>query len=163
MFKALFDYKIWANREIYSAVSQIDAERHPRERHIAIRLLNHIYVTDDIFKAHLSGHTHHYTATNTEETPALETLQTQVAALDHWYLDYVTSADAATLNQPIQFQFTDGQAGCMTPQEMLFHILMHGGYHRGAVGRILAELGIQPPADTLAGFWHQTQPQRREK
>ncbi|UTM58397.1 hypothetical protein L4174_006050 [Photobacterium sp. CCB-ST2H9] len=39
---------------------------------------------------------------------------------------------------------------------------MHGGYHRGAVGRILADSDIQPPADTLAGFWHQTQPERRE-
>jgi hypothetical protein len=33
-----------------------------------------------------------------------------------------------------------------------------GGYHRGAIGRILAQLSITPPRDVFTGFLHFAQP-----
>ena len=48
----------------------------------AIRMMNHIYVVDRIFRAHLQGEPHHYTATNTEATPDLGELQFAVAQTD---------------------------------------------------------------------------------
>ncbi|MEN3812093.1 hypothetical protein ABD440_16980 [Chromobacterium piscinae] len=41
-------------------------------------------------------------------------------------------------------------------------MITHGGYHRGAVGRILAECGLQPPRDLYTRFLHDTQPARRQ-
>lgn len=44
----------------------------------------------------------------------------------------------------------------MRRSEMLLHLLTHGSYHRGMVGRTLAEAGIQPPKDSLTVYLHQT-------
>ncbi len=104
---------------------------------------------------------HHYSATNTEETPSLDDLTASIAQSDSWYLDHVAGLSAASLAEPISFKFTDGDSGSMTRQEMLMHVVNHGSYHRGAAGRILAQLSIAPPKDTFTAFLHQTEPQRR--
>ena len=62
---SLFNYKAWANAELFAELHKVDAMQHEEPRHTAIRLLNHIYVVDGIFAAHLSGLEHSYTATNT--------------------------------------------------------------------------------------------------
>ncbi len=49
----------------------------------------------------------------------------------------------------------------MSRQEMLMHVATHGGYHRGEVGRILAQLSLAPPWDTFAVYLHQSEPSRR--
>lgn len=41
------------------------------------------------------------------------------------------------------------------------HLITHGGYHRGAVGRIQAQLGVAPPRDLLTKFLHEAEPARR--
>lgn len=51
----------------------------------------------------------------------------------------------------------------MSREEMLAHVITHGAYHRGAVGRIMAQLSIAPPRDVYTGFLHATEPHRRER
>jgi uncharacterized damage-inducible protein DinB len=69
---------------------------------------------------------------------------------------------AEQLSERIAFSFTDGDSGCMSREEMLAHIVTHGGYHRGAVGRIMAQLTLAPPRDIYTRFLHQNEPQRRQ-
>ena len=45
---------------------------------------------------------------------------------------------------------------------MLIHVVTHGAYHRGAIGRILAQLSVAPPRDVFTGYLHQSEPSRRE-
>ncbi len=141
----------------------VDEAKHPEERHTCIRLLNHIYVVDCIFAAHLTRTTQHHTAVNTKETPALDELAAAVAKIDHWYVDYVGSVDASSLEERIEFTFTDEKNACMSREEMLMHIMTHGNYHRGAVGRILLQIGLTPPPDSITTFLHRIEPQRRER
>ncbi|MNE58580.1 DinB family protein [compost metagenome] len=61
----------------------------------------------------------------------------------------------------ISFNFVDGDKGQMSREEMLLHLVTHGGYHRGAIGRILVQCGITPPRDTLTAFLHRSEPGRR--
>jgi Uncharacterized protein conserved in bacteria len=119
-------------------------------------------VVDRIFAAHLGGKTHPYTFANTTETPTLEELREGIAASDRWYADYVAAVTPAQLAEKIAFSFTDGDKGRMTREEMLMHVTTHGGYHRGAVGRILVNAGAQPPRDIFTTYLHSAQPQRRE-
>jgi uncharacterized damage-inducible protein DinB len=49
----------------------------------------------------------------------------------------------------------------MSRQEMLTHVVTHGSYHRGEIGRILAQIGVTPPWDTFAVHLHQAEPSRR--
>jgi uncharacterized damage-inducible protein DinB len=160
---SLFKYKAWANEELFAELEKVDPARHSAERQAAIRLLNHIHVVDRIFAAHLSGQAHAYTATNTPETPAFEELRAAVAASDRWYVDYVAQLPAERLPENVALTFTDGQTGRMSREEMLAHVAMHGGYHRGAVGRTMAQVSVPPPRDTFTVYLHKAEPERRER
>ncbi|PKA40256.1 DinB family protein [Rhizobium sullae] len=161
LLHTLYGYHAWANRDLFGKLATLDRERHKAEIHTALRLINHYYVVAQIFAAHLSGARHHYTSDNTIETPTLDVLDAAVKASDQWYLDYVGKVTTADLSEAVQFAFTDGDKGYMTREEMLTHVVLHGGYHRGEVGRILSQLSISPPWDTFAVYLHRTEPGRR--
>lgn len=157
----LFEFKAWSNRALFACLQEIDADGHAQALHGMVRMLNHIYVVDRIFQAHLLGQPHGYTATNTEATPTLEALQFDVADTDAWYLEYVRGLDADSADASLVFRFTDGDAGRMTRAEMLLHLITHGSYHRGNVGQMLKGIGMAPPRDLFTKFLHEREPQRR--
>ncbi len=159
---SLFNYKAWANAALFAELQKVDATEHAEQREAAIRLLNHIYVVDGIFAAHLAGREHACTATNTVETPSLEELHFAVAERDAWYVQYASAVSPASLAEQVSFKFTDGLHGTMTREEMLVHVSTHGAYHRGAVGRIMAQIGTPPPRDLFTIYLHTTEPARRE-
>jgi len=158
---SLFAYKAWANEELFSALAGVDAAAHPAQAHNALRILNHVYVVDRIFQGHLEGRAHGYSATNTQETPTLQALAAAVKDLDAWYLAYVQALAPARLSEPVRFSFTDGDAGLMTRQEILLHVVTHGGYHRGAAGQVMRAASAAPPRDLYTRFLHTAQPERR--
>lgn len=159
--QGLFRYQAWANGELLDALEGLDAARHASERQEALRLVNHSLVVGRIFAAHLSRQPHGFAADNTPDTPALEALRTAVDACDGWYLDHLAGLAPEALAEPWSFVFTDGDRGCMTREEMLMHVLVHGTYHRGEVGRILRQAGAALPWDTFAVHLHRSQPERR--
>ncbi len=160
---SLFKYKAWANEQILAAMKQFDAKLHATERHNAIRILNHTYVVDRIFAANLQRLSHEYTATNTADTPTLDELAAGVKASDQWYVEYVGKLDSRELGESIDFTFTDGAPGRMAREEMLMHVVLHGGYHRGAIGRIMAQLSMSTPRDVFTGYLHGAEPAARRR
>jgi len=161
LLASLFDYKAWANEELFPCVQRLDAAAQPAALHAAIRILNHVYVVDRIFAANLEGTPLPYTDTNTPGTPTLAALYAQVCATDAWYRSYIAALTPAAGAESVHFVFVDGDAGRMTREEMLLHVINHGSYHRGAVGRILVEQGIAPPRDVYTRFLHDAEPERR--
>lgn len=159
--RTLFDYHAWANEDLFDALERLDPERHGVELQTALRLINHLHVVSRIFAAHLEGAAHGYSSDNTEETPTLDTLRTALSESDRWYCDYLHSIPATDLSETIAFTFTDGDKGFMSREEMLTHVALHAGYHRGEVGRLLWQLGITPPWDTFAVYLHGNEPSRR--
>ncbi|TRC95510.1 damage-inducible protein DinB [Mesorhizobium sp. WSM4303] len=161
LLRSLFIYQAWANGELLEKLASLDQQKHAKERHAAVRLVNHNLVVSRIFAAHLSGTHHGYASDDTEDMPALDELSADVAAMDRWYLDYLEAVSPELLSQPVPFIFTDGDKAMMSRQEMLTHVVTHGGYHRGEIGRILVQIGVRPPCDTFAVHLHQTEPARR--
>lgn len=157
---SLFHYKAWANAELFALLATVPAE-HAEPLRIAIRTLNHIYVVDRIFRAHLSGEARPFDATNTTETPTLDQLWMDVADTDAWYCKYAASLTPQQASEVLDFTFTDGDRGRMSREEMLLHITTHGGYHRGNVGQVLKSISIAPPRDLYTKFLHQSEPARR--
>jgi uncharacterized damage-inducible protein DinB len=155
----LFAQKTWANNELFNQLATVTASEYAL--HTAIRTLNHIYVVDRIFRAHLLGEPHGYTATNTDATPTLGELHFAAAETDAWYEQYSAAIAPSQLQESIALRFTDGDAGRMTREEMLFHIITHGAYHRGNVGQILKSISVAPPRDLLTKFLHVREPERR--
>lgn len=160
LLQSMFRHKAWANEELFAELAKVDPVAHAAARQAAIRVLNHIFVVDRIFAAHLCGKAHGYAATNTTETPTLEALRDEVAASDRWYVDYIGTLTPQALAESVDFMFTDEQPGRMSREEMLAHVATHGSYHRGAVGRIMAQVNVPPPRDIFTDL-HQSEPQRR--
>ena len=158
---SLFRHKAWANSELFAQVAKLDPAANGQERHTAIRLLNHIYVVDRIFAAHLMGTPHPYSAPNTTETPTLDELHAAAGISDAWYVDYIQGLAPQRFTEAIEFKFTDGLPGRMSREEMLAHVITHGSYHRGAVGRVLSQASVQPPRDIFTVYLHTAEPQRR--
>lgn len=162
MLLTLFQYQAWANSEFFNKMEAFHPERHKEELHAALRLMNHSYVVGQIFAGHLTGKPHGFQADNTPETPSLAELRSGVAALDSWYQAYVETVMPEALSENIAMVFTDGDKGSMSREEMLTHVVTHAGYHRGEVGRIMRQLGLELPWDTLAVYLHRSEPQRRQ-
>jgi uncharacterized damage-inducible protein DinB len=158
---SLFRYKAWANDELINVLSQADANRFPNEVRTATRIINHTYVVDCIFKAHLLGVKHDFVATNTPETPHVDELRKAINLVDSWYLEYVSRTSTMELSEVIHFRFTDGDMGSMSRQEIFLHVSLHGGYHRGAAGEILRSTGLAPPRDLYSRYLHSAEPTRR--
>jgi uncharacterized damage-inducible protein DinB len=159
--KKQFRYKAWANAEILGALARVDEARYPEQWKLAVRLMNHTHVVDRIFAAHLSGTAHPFKDTNTPETPALDQLRERISESDAWYQRHVEELDPGKLQESISFTFTDGDRGSMTREEILFHILAHGTYHRGNVGMVLSSCGVDRPKDTFTRFLHLVEEGRR--
>lgn len=159
--QTLFGHKAWANRELFALLATLPPQ-HGEALHSCLRTLNHIYVVDRIFRAHLGGEPRPFDATNTLATPSLAQLQADVAATDAWYQQHVAGASGASLAQVINFTFTDGDSGRMSREEILLHVITHGGYHRGNVGQMLKSISVAPPRDLYTKFLHQSEPARRQ-
>lgn len=157
----LFGYKAQANEELLATMRLFDDASPAKE--IAIRTLSHTYVVDQIFAANLRGAEHGYTSANTSRAPTLEELSAAIRISDQWYVDYVSRIDKAQLAERIDFTFTDGTPGRMSREEMLLHVTIHGGYHRGQVGWIMMENSITPPADGLTSYLHEAEASARRR
>lgn len=158
--RSLFGYKAWANSELFALLGKLPASN-AEQLTTCLRTLNHIHVVDRIFRAHLSGEPRPFNATNTPETPSLMELQESVRSTDAWYVAYVSSLEEHLLSQTVSFTFTDGDTGSMSREEILLHVITHGGYHRGNVGQVMKSISVAPPRDLYTKFLHVSEPNRR--
>ncbi|TJZ73205.1 DinB family protein [Chitiniphilus eburneus] len=159
--QSLFAYKAWANRELFELLATL-SPTHAEQLHVCIRTLNHIYVVDRIFRAHLSDESCPFDATNTQDTPSLSQLRSDVETTDAWYASYVATLTGPALSEVLTFTFTDGDTGRMSREEILLHVITHGGYHRGNVGQVLKPIAVAPPRDIYTKFLHTSEPTRRK-
>lgn len=157
LLQSLFQEKAWINAQFFAQLDQLD----DANRHTALRTLNHIHTVDRIFRGHLSGQAHGLDGTNTPETPTVAQLRDAVAELDRWYVDYTRELTQPQLDERLAFTFTDGDKGLMSREEILAHVITHGAYHRGEVGRLMKSAALTPPRDLFTRFLHQSEPSRR--
>jgi uncharacterized damage-inducible protein DinB len=154
LLRTLLEYKAWANRELFELMRNTQRPDLEVAWHPALRLLNHVHVVDQIFVANLQCRAHGYKALNTPQTPQLADLCARQSDVDAWFLDFAGSRSPQQLDEPIDFVFVDGKPGRMSGAEMLAHVITHGAYHRGAVGRIIGTSGVDPPREILTRHPH---------
>jgi len=146
----LLRYKAWANRTLFTTVGRLPAGEATKPRATRfgniVHTLNHVFVVEDIFRAHLEGRSHGYTSRNTAAPPPLEDLRAKVEAMDRWWIDYLSSLKTEQLDEVVHFEFVDGDHGSMTRREILLHLVIHATYHRGFVGEMLFQAAVDPQA-----------------
>lgn len=161
LFISLFQYKAWADRILCEALS---ARRHEvlEQDGKALRIVHHAHIVDRIFAAHLQAKPHRYASNEPLEIPNMDDLFAEIRDTDHWYVNYVSALSPKALEQAITFRFTDGKPGRMSREEILAHVIAHGGYHRGEIGRLLPQISDVTSGDVFAGYLHRFEPLRKE-
>jgi uncharacterized damage-inducible protein DinB len=156
-------YNAWANRVIFDALAALPPGEAEKPRTSLFRnmvhSLNHNYVIDRIFQAHLEGRSHGYTARNTPEHPPLEELRRAQEELDAWYVSWAANIAKPKLDEVVHFQFVGGGEGAMTRAQMLLHVVNHTSYHRGFVADLFFQVPARPPVTDLTVYLRDVEPQ----
>ncbi len=151
--RMLTRYNAWADKLFFDAVAALPPGEATKERTTLfksiVHTLNHNYVIDRIFQAHLEGREHGYTARNTTDTPTLDELWAAQKAIDEWYVAWSERMTEPALEEKIRFTFVGGGEGVMTRNEILLHIVNHTSYHRGFAADLFFQVPARPPTTDL--------------
>ena len=149
-------YNAWANKLIFDAVAGLPEGEATRERQTLFRnmvhTLNHNYVIDRIWQAHLEGREHGYAARNTTAPPPLADLWRAQQEVDGWYLEFFSRLSADALAHEVAFTLIGGNGGRMSRADILLHVVNHTTYHRGFVADLFYQVPARPPTTDLPVF-----------
>jgi uncharacterized damage-inducible protein DinB len=151
-YRTLMQQKRWATNGLNSVVAENLGRLAADEQVLIRRLLDHIEVVDEIFSHNLEGRPHDHRAPRSAELPSFDALATRARSTADWYADYADALTPEKAEEAIAFSFANGQSARMTRGEMLLHVAMHGGGHRGQVALLLQKNGIQPFPDRITDF-----------
>jgi uncharacterized damage-inducible protein DinB len=146
-------YNAWANRTLIDAVAALPPAEPAKERptlfKTMIGTLNHIYVVNEIWRAHLQGRDHGFAARNVVVFPELAALAREQDAIDAWYVAWADAQPPEALAETIEFTLIGGTRGAMTRGEVLLHVVTHCSYHRGYVADLFAQIPSRAPTMDL--------------
>jgi len=154
--RMLTRYNAWADEVIFEAVAQLPEGEATKPRQSIFKnmlhTLNHIYVIDRVFQAHVEGREHGYQARNTETNPPLAELRQAQQEMDRWLIDWSDRMSDQALDEKIAFAYIGGGEGLMTRGEILLHVVNHTTYHRGFVADFFCQVPARPPTTDLTVF-----------
>jgi uncharacterized damage-inducible protein DinB len=146
-------YNAWANRLIFDAVAALPPGEATLERKSLFRnmvhTLNHNYVIDLIWQAHLEGREHGFAARNTPGHPPLDELWRAQQEIDRWYVAWSERMTASALEEEVDFTLIGGTPGRMSRGDILLHVVNHTTYHRGFVADLFYQVPARPPVTDL--------------
>ena len=158
--RMLARYNAWANKLIFDAVAALPEGEALKERKTLfksmVHTLNHNYVIDLIWQAHLEGREHGFTARNTSAPPPLDELREAQQRIDSWYVAWSDRQSESSLAEEVSFTLVGGNRGVMTRGEILLHIVNHTSYHRGFVADLFYQVPAQPPLTDLPVYRRET-------
>ena len=160
--RTLTRYNNWANQLIFDAVAALPPGEATLERKSLfknmVHTLNHNYVIDLIWQAHLEGRAHGFTARNTPGHPPLDELWRSQQKLDRWYIEWSDAASASALDEEVGFTLIGGNRGRMSRGDIVLHIVNHTTYHRGFVADLFCQVPARPPTTDLPVYLGEISP-----
>jgi uncharacterized damage-inducible protein DinB len=158
--RLLARYNAWANRTIFDAVAALPGDEATKERPTLfknmVNTLNHLYVVDRVWQAHLEGREHGIPALNTVLYPELAALWPAQQAIDAWYIDWSAALTEEEAAQTLRFTLIGGNQGAMRRGDVMFHLVNHTSYHRGFVADMFYQIPARPPLTDLPVFLRET-------
>ena len=160
MLNQAFDYKRWADGRTLRAIEAIDKDAFSDTYAFVLQQINHMVIVEELFKSRLSGTSPPHKSTNTEIVPRFDELEVRLLKSSEWYTRFVSELENE--EEQIAFVFADGKRGMMKVEEILFHIISHGSYHRGNIAHALDLASVPHPIDGYGIYIHEKEPARRE-
>jgi uncharacterized damage-inducible protein DinB len=154
-------YNAWSNKVWFAAIAALPPGEATKERKSLfknmVHTLNHIYIIDVIWQAHLEGRDHGLAARNTPDHPPLDELWRKQQESDAWYVKLGDMITDAALDERRTVTLIGGNQVAMSRGEMLLHLYHHTAYHRGFIAEMLYEVpGCRPPVTDLPVFLRET-------
>ena len=150
-------YNAWADKVMFDAVAELPPGEDVKPRTSLfkniVHTLNHNYIVDEIWRGHLEGRDHGYTARNTADTPALAALWTQQHAAHQWYTQWADAATDDSVNERVEYELIGGNKGVMTRGEIMLHVVTHHSYHRGFAADLFYQVPARPPVMDLPVYF----------
>ncbi len=154
--RMLARYNQWTDRLTFEAVAALPGDEATRARvgpfKTMVHMLNHNYVIDRVFQAHLEGRPHGYGARNTPEPPPLAELRRNQEESDAWYVAWSDRLTDAAIDEKVHFAYIGGGEGILSRGEILMHLVNHHSYHRGFVAEMFYSAKHRPPTTDLTVF-----------
>lgn len=154
--RMLTRYNTWADKLLFDAVAALPAGAATQERptlfKTMVRTLNHNYLIDVIWRAHLEGRDHGHQRRDVVLHPELADLWAAQQAANAWFEDWSDAQTDATLAEEVRFTLIGGNTGTMTRGEILLHVVTHHSYHRGWVSDLFFQVPAHPPTMDLPVF-----------
>ena len=154
--RTLANYRMWADRLTFDAVAALPPGEATKERPTLFKTmvgtLNHNYVIDLVWQAHLEGRDHGFTARNLVLHAELSDLWQAQQAVNQWYIDWTNRQSQASLDEAVNFTFIGGEKGSMRRGDILLHVVNHATYHRGWVAEMFFQVPARNPTTDLPVF-----------
>ncbi len=160
MYIQALNYKKWADERTLRAIELIDKSAFPDTYAFVLQQLNHMIIVEELFNSRLTSQPAPHESTNSELVPEFPELERRLLASCDWYSSF--ASNLKNTEEKVIFAFADGKRGMMTAQEILFHIINHGSYHRGSIAHSLDMASVPHPVDGYGIYIHETEPERRE-
>ena len=158
--RMLARYKAWANKTIFDAVFALPSGEAAKQRPTLFKnmnnTLNHLYVVDLIWQAHLQGREHGIAALNTVVHADLGELWQAQQTIDAWYVSWSDALSETAADEMVQFKLIGGNPGAMRRSDILLHVVNHTSYHRGFVADLFFQVPARPPLTDLPIFLRET-------
>jgi uncharacterized damage-inducible protein DinB len=149
-------YSAWANDLLYARLATLPQQELLAPRPIRwgniLRTLNHVYLMDVVWQAHLQGLPHNLTTRNPETAPPFGKLREAQRQIDAWYVGYADTLTAEMGDEVVHFTFIGGGSGAMRREDIVLHAVNHTTYHRGHVAAMLYQISTEPLTTDLPVF-----------
>ena len=133
-FKDLFDYSLAHDRKLIALFKE-----HPENlKAKAGELFDHVLNAHHIWNQRMLGKERHFGVWERHVAEALERIATEN------YNDSLKILETADLDANLNYQDTKGNSFQNTVQEVLFHVVNHGTYHRGQIALEFRNSGVDP-------------------
>jgi uncharacterized damage-inducible protein DinB len=152
-------YRAWADTLTYDAVASLPPGAAAKERTTLFKsmigTLNHNYLIDCVWQAHLEGRDHGFSARNLILYADLAGLWEAQQAMNRWWIDWSEVQSDRSLAETVNFRFIGGAASAMTRGAMLLHVVNHATYHRGWIAEMFFGVPASNPTTDLPAFLRQ--------
>src|SRR6202051_833142 len=113
--RMLSRYSAWANDRLFETLAELPghelAKPHPIVFGSILRTLNHVYVMDLVWRAHLQGTSHGFTTRNPDECPPFAELRAAQIEIDRGYIGYSEEMKENSCGEIVNFSFIGGGSG----------------------------------------------------
>ena len=159
MLVQAFSFKKWSDERTLRAIENVDSLKFSSSYTFMLQQLNHIVAVEELFKSRLTNCPAPHKSTKPDLVPEFSELSQRLMTSNDWYSGFVSELE--NKQKQIVFTFADGKPGMLTIEEILFHIVTHGSYHRGNIAYALDLSEVPHPVEAYGLYIHEREPARR--